>query len=58
MVCGARASGEFRRDVDADLLIDLIYGTIYYRLLIGHLPLNQRFGKEVVDDALAGARPR
>jgi hypothetical protein len=44
--------------VDADLLIDLIYGTIYYRLLIGHLPLNQRFGKEVVDDALAGARPR
>jgi AcrR family transcriptional regulator len=45
----AQASGEFRRDINPDLLIDMIYGPIYYRLLVRHQKLDERFGNELVD---------
>jgi len=38
-------SGELDRDLDTDLALDLIYGPIYYRLLVGHRPLDTRFAK-------------
>lgn len=53
----AQASGEFTRDVTPAVLIDLIYGPIYYRLLIRHEKLDQKFGKEVVDRILSLVRP-
>ena len=56
MIEQAKASGEFRADTDADLLIDMIYGTIYYRLLIGHLPLDEAFGQQVVNSALEAVK--
>jgi hypothetical protein len=31
------------------LAIDLLYGPIYLRLWVGHLPLNQAFAKELSD---------
>ena len=49
----AKASGEFRGDTDPDVLIDMIYGPIYYRLLIGHKPLDNAYGSKIVDEALA-----
>lgn len=52
----AKATGEFRSDVDPDLLIDMIYGPIYYRLLLQHEPLDEAFGKRLVDEALTRAR--
>lgn len=48
----AQASGEFTKSIAPDLLIDMIYGPIYYRLLVGHQKLDQRFGKELVDQVL------
>jgi AcrR family transcriptional regulator len=39
--------GEFDAQLDPELAIDLLYGPIYSRLLIGHLPLNQSFAKEL-----------
>ncbi|MEM1242258.1 MAG: TetR/AcrR family transcriptional regulator [Cyanobacteria bacterium P01_H01_bin.26] len=42
-------SGEFTPDLDPDLAMDILYGPIYYRLLVQHLPL---------DDAFAAALPR
>jgi AcrR family transcriptional regulator len=49
---GAIASGEFKRSVDPELLLDLIFGPIYYRLLVKHQPLNQEFGTALVDYVL------
>lgn len=42
------ANGEFRGDLDIELVIDLIYGPIWYRLMVGHQPL---------DDGLADRLP-
>jgi AcrR family transcriptional regulator len=49
----ARASGEFRKDIDPDVLIDMIYGPIYYRLLVRHRELDERFGEELVGHILS-----
>lgn len=43
------ANGEFREDLDIELAIDLIYGPIWYRLMVAHQPL---------DDELAERLPR
>src|SRR5215813_2963145 len=45
-------TGEFKRRVDPHLLIDMIYGPIYYRLLVRYLPLNQAFIDELLDHVL------
>jgi AcrR family transcriptional regulator len=47
------ATGEFTRRVEPHLLIDMIYGPIYYRLLVKFLPLNQAFIDELLDHVLA-----
>jgi len=52
----AQASGEFRKDIDPQVLIDMIFGPIYYRRLVRHLKLDQRFADEVVRHALAYVR--
>jgi hypothetical protein len=40
--------------VNPDIVLDLLYGAIYFRLLIGHAPLDDRFAGEVVDFITAG----
>ena len=52
----AKASGEFRADADPELLIDMVYGSIYYRLLVGHQKLDRQFGDALVDRAMAGVK--
>lgn len=47
------ASGELKRRVEPHLLIDMIYGPIYYRLLVRYLPLNQQFIDDLLDHVLA-----
>lgn len=37
------ANGEFHADLDIELAIDLIYGPIWYRLMVGHQPLDETF---------------
>lgn len=39
----ARRRGEFRTDMDAELQMDILYAPIYFRLLVGHLPLDKKF---------------
>ncbi|PQV62923.1 transcriptional regulator, TetR family [Abditibacterium utsteinense] len=48
----ARQSGEFKREIESHLLIDMIFGPIYYRFLFKHQPLNQQFGRELVDQIM------
>ena len=46
------------RDVDPEVAIDLVYGPLYYRLLLGHRPLDRAFAADLVAAALQGiARP-
>jgi AcrR family transcriptional regulator len=35
-----RDSGELAPDADLDMLADMAYGVLYYRLLVGHAPLD------------------
>lgn len=39
--------GEIRADMDADLLMDFMYATIYFRLILQHLPLDQHHAEEL-----------
>jgi AcrR family transcriptional regulator len=34
-------AGELPPDTDLDMLVDMVYGVLYYRLLIGHRPLDR-----------------
>jgi AcrR family transcriptional regulator len=36
-----RAAGELTADADLDMLVDMAYGVLYYRLLVGHAPLDE-----------------
>jgi AcrR family transcriptional regulator len=45
--------GELRPDTDADLVVDLLLGLQWYRLLVGHLPTDAAAAEASVDAALA-----
>src|SRR5262245_15371379 len=45
---------ELRRDLDLEVVLDLIYAPIFYRLLVGHAPLDARFTDAVLNHALRG----
>ena len=49
-------SGEFRADVDIELIIDLIYGPMWYRLMVGHQPLDRAFAETLPQLAIAALR--
>ncbi|MEO0535799.1 MAG: TetR/AcrR family transcriptional regulator [Cyanobacteria bacterium P01_A01_bin.123] len=50
-------SGEFDPALDPDLAIDILYGPIYYRLLVQHLPLDEAFAKGLFQRAIACLKP-
>ncbi|MGW4335438.1 TetR/AcrR family transcriptional regulator [Rhodococcus koreensis] len=52
----AKARRQIRADVDLGLLVDLIWGACYIRLLLPHLTaqLTTNFARAVVDQALVG----
>ena len=37
-----RDAGELSQDADLDMLVDMAYGVLYYRLLVGHAPLDEK----------------
>lgn len=48
--------GEFRGDIDLDQAIDLIWGPVYFRLLLEHQPLDQQFAETHARFALGAIR--
>lgn len=46
--------GELRADLDVDVAIDVLYGAIYYRLLVSHQPLSAEYARAVVDEVFIG----
>jgi hypothetical protein len=52
----AKASREVRRDVDVDVALDLLYGPLFFRLLMGHAALDESFMDSVLDAAVRGMK--
>lgn len=50
----AIAEGDVRKGVDTDVVIDMLYAPIYYRLQIGTGPLSDAFVEQVLKQALQG----
>jgi AcrR family transcriptional regulator len=50
--------GEIAAGCDTDVVLDVLYGSAYHRLLQSHLPLTDRFAREVVDLIVAGLTAR
>lgn len=46
------AAGEFTPDLDPDVAMDILYGPIYYRLMVQHLPLDEAFAKHFPQQAM------
>jgi AcrR family transcriptional regulator len=53
-----RYRDELRPGVDLSVVLDSLYGPMYYRLLIGHEPLTIEFADQVADLVLAGVMRR
>jgi AcrR family transcriptional regulator len=54
MIERAIIRGEIPASTDADIVLDLLYGASYHRLLHGHRPLTDVFTRKTVDLIIAG----
>jgi AcrR family transcriptional regulator len=57
MVDRAVERGEASPDTDPDVVLDLLFGAAYHRLLQSHLVLSDRFAQAVVNTVVAGVQP-
>ncbi|MGH3377203.1 MAG: TetR/AcrR family transcriptional regulator [Actinoallomurus sp.] len=48
--------GEVAPDVDPELLIDVAYGVLWYRLMLDHLPLDEEAGEQLAALLVRAAR--
>jgi hypothetical protein len=48
--------GEIRREVDGDIVLDLIYGPAIFRLLTGHAPLDDIQAEAIVATVFRGLK--
>ena len=51
-------NGELRADIDVEVALDVLYGPLWLRLLIGHLPLDEAAVDAVLDQAWNGLASR
>lgn len=49
--------GDVRADLDLEIALDLLYGAVFFRLLLGHAPLDERFVKRALDEMVRGLAP-
>ena len=47
------ANNEFRDDIEVELAADLVYGPIWYRLMVAHQPLDRTFAESLPKLAIA-----
>ena len=48
--------GEIRKEVDRELVLDLIFGPMVYRLLAGHGPLDEAQARAIIDTVFSGVQ--
>jgi AcrR family transcriptional regulator len=49
--------GEVRGDLDVDVALDLIYGALFFRVLLGHAPVDAAFARQLVREFTRGLQP-
>jgi Tetracyclin repressor-like, C-terminal domain len=49
-------AGIYHQDIDFDLAIDMVYGPLYQRLLLGHAPMDDAFERNYPPIAVAALR--
>ncbi len=49
--------GELRKELDLAICVDLLYGPIFYRMLVTGEPLRDEFVKQLVEAAFRGLQP-
>lgn len=54
----ARDRGELSSDIDGNMLLDTLYGPLYFRMLAGHGPLSNAFIDHVCDTVMDGVMSR
>ncbi|WP_435132797.1 TetR/AcrR family transcriptional regulator [Actinacidiphila sp. bgisy144] len=52
----AAVRGEITPETDLELLIDVVYGVLWYRLLLDHAPLDEAVGRELAALVVKAAR--
>jgi AcrR family transcriptional regulator len=57
MLDRAIARGEIPAGTDREVVLDLLFGAAQHRLLLGHLPLSDRFVGDLVEVILSGIQP-
>lgn len=51
ILASAVAAAEIGEPRDIEVLLDMLYGPIFYRLLVGHQPLDEQLGRQLVEHA-------
>ena len=44
-----QVSGQLREDADLDLVLDVLYGPLYYRFLVKNEPPSQKYAEALVE---------
>lgn len=57
LVMEAQNRGEIRSDISPDTILDILYGPLYFRLLIGHASIDCHFVDAIFDIAESGLSP-
>jgi AcrR family transcriptional regulator len=47
LLARGQAAGELAPDADLDMLVDMAYGVLYYRLLVGHAPMDEEAARSL-----------
>ena len=50
-----RTAGELAADADLDMMVDMAYGVLYYRLLVGHAPLDEKAAQSLAAEVTRSA---
>jgi AcrR family transcriptional regulator len=50
-----RTAGELAADADLDMLVDMAYGVLYYRLLVRHAPLDEKAARSLAAELTRSA---
>lgn len=58
LVRDAQAAGEIRPDISPDTILDLLYGALYFRLLVGHAELATEYVEDIFRAITPGIVPQ
>ena len=58
MLRRTQASGQLRKDADLDLVLDSLYGPLYYRFLVKNEPPSQKYAQALAELVIQGLEAR